>query len=102
MGPGDPGLLTLRAAAELERADTVIVSRAHCPAEILTHCRADVEIIDTAEGDPVKLAARAAKAGRRVVRLFRGDPGVACSFAAEGGALAKAASRSRWCPACRR
>ncbi|WP_279473161.1 bifunctional uroporphyrinogen-III C-methyltransferase/uroporphyrinogen-III synthase [Actinomadura darangshiensis] len=90
MGPGDPALLTLRAAAELERADTVIVSRAHCPAEILSHCRPDAEIVDTAEGDPVKLAARAAKAGRRVVRLFPGDPGTACNLAAEGGALAKA------------
>ncbi|MFD0901526.1 bifunctional uroporphyrinogen-III C-methyltransferase/uroporphyrinogen-III synthase [Actinomadura sediminis] len=90
MGPGDPGLLTLRAAAELENADTVIVSREHCPAEVLAHCRPDAEIVDTAEGDPVKLAARAAKAGRRVVRLFQGDPGLGCGLAAEGGALAKA------------
>ncbi|GGV11337.1 bifunctional uroporphyrinogen-III C-methyltransferase/uroporphyrinogen-III synthase [Actinomadura cremea] len=90
MGPGDPGLLTLRAAAELESAETVIVSREHCPAEVLAYCRPDAEIIDTAEGDPVKLAARAAKAGRRVVRLFQGDPGLGCGLAAEGGALAKA------------
>ncbi|GAA0223225.1 bifunctional uroporphyrinogen-III C-methyltransferase/uroporphyrinogen-III synthase [Actinomadura nitritigenes] len=90
MGPGDPGLLTLRAAAELERADTVVVSRAYCPAEILAHCRPDVEILDTAEGDPVKLASRAAKAGRRVVRLFHGDPGVVCGLAKEGAALHKA------------
>ena len=90
MGPGDPSLLTLRAAAELERADTVIVSRASCPAEILAHCRPDVEIIDSAEGDPVRLAARAAEEGRRVVRLLRGDPGLACGLAAEGGALAEA------------
>ncbi|MBD2895655.1 Siroheme synthase [Actinomadura sp. RB99] len=90
MGPGDPGLLTLRAAAELERADTVVVSRAYCPADILAHCRPDVEILDTAEGDPVKLASRAAKAGRRVVRLFHGDPGVVCGLAKEGAALHKA------------
>lgn len=90
MGPGDPGLLTLRAAAELERADTVIVSRAHCPDDVLAHCRADAEIVDTAEGDPVKMAVRAAKAGRRVVRMFAGDPGVACGMAAEGAALHKA------------
>ncbi|TDC65736.1 bifunctional uroporphyrinogen-III C-methyltransferase/uroporphyrinogen-III synthase [Actinomadura sp. GC306] len=90
MGPGDPGLLTLRAAAELGRADTVIVHRAGCPAEILAHCRGDVEIIDSAEGDPVRLAARAAKAGRRVVRLVSGDPGLGCGLAAEGSALAKA------------
>ncbi|WP_131739203.1 uroporphyrinogen-III synthase [Actinomadura roseirufa] len=90
IGPGDPGLLTLRAAAELERADTVIVTRAHCPDEVLAHCRPGVEIIDSADGDPAKVATRAAKAGRRVVRLFRGDPGLASGLAAEGGALAKA------------
>ncbi|WUI04579.1 bifunctional uroporphyrinogen-III C-methyltransferase/uroporphyrinogen-III synthase [Spirillospora sp. NBC_00431] len=90
MGPGDPGLLTLRAAAELERADTVIVNRALCPAEILSHCRPDVEIIDSAAGEPAKLAARAAKGGRRVARLLWGDPGLACGLAAEGSALSKA------------
>ncbi|WP_269757376.1 uroporphyrinogen-III synthase [Actinomadura violacea] len=90
MGPGDPGLLTLRAAAELERADTVVVNRAQCPADVLAHCRADVEILDVADGDPVKLASRAAKAGRRVVRLFQGDPGVVCGLAVEGAALHKA------------
>ncbi|MFD0685780.1 bifunctional uroporphyrinogen-III C-methyltransferase/uroporphyrinogen-III synthase [Actinomadura fibrosa] len=90
MGPGDPGLLTLRAAAELERADTVVVSRQHCSDEMLSHCRPGAEILDAADGDPVKFAARAAKAGRRVVRLFQGDPGLGCGLAAEGAALAKA------------
>ncbi|WP_051711934.1 uroporphyrinogen-III synthase [Spirillospora albida] len=90
MGPGDPGLLTLRAASELGRADTVVVDRAACPAEILAHCRPDAEILDSASGDAAKLAVKAARAGRRVARLFQGDPGLACAFAAEGGALAKA------------
>ncbi|MFF5264159.1 uroporphyrinogen-III synthase [Actinomadura viridis] len=90
MGPGDPGLLTLRAAEVLGRADTVVVARASCHPEILKHCRPDAEVLDTAEGDPGKLTARAAKAGRNVVRLFQGDPGLACALAAEGGALQKA------------
>ncbi|MGI5165480.1 uroporphyrinogen-III synthase [Spirillospora sp. CA-253888] len=89
-GPGDPGLLTLRAATELGRADVVVVDRALCHAEILSHARPDAEIIDAADGDPVKQAAKAAKAGRRVVRLLPGDPGTAGALAAEGGALAKA------------
>nr|WP_245679352.1 uroporphyrinogen-III synthase [Actinomadura hibisca] len=89
-GPGDPGLLTLRAATELGRADVIVVDRALCHAEILSHARPDAEIVDAAEGDPAKLAARAAKAGRRVVRLLPGDPGTAGALAAEGGALAKA------------
>ncbi|MEU5876850.1 uroporphyrinogen-III synthase [Spirillospora sp. NPDC047279] len=90
MGPGDPGLLTLRAAAVLGRADAVVVDRADVHPEFLSHCRSDAEIIDSADADPGKLAAKAAKAGKHVVRLFQGDPGLACGLAAEGGALAKA------------
>jgi uroporphyrinogen III methyltransferase/synthase len=90
MGPGDPGLLTLRAVAALERADLVVVNRAYCPAEILSHCRPDVEVADTAEADPVETAVRAAREGAYVVRLFHGDPGLGCGLAAEGDALAKA------------
>jgi uroporphyrinogen III methyltransferase/synthase len=90
MGPGDPGLLTLRAVEALGRADAVVVHRALCHDEFLSHCRPDAEILDTAEADPGKLTAKAAKAGKYVVRLFQGDPGLACNLAAEGGALEKA------------
>ncbi|GLW65832.1 bifunctional uroporphyrinogen-III C-methyltransferase/uroporphyrinogen-III synthase [Actinomadura rubrobrunea] len=90
MGPGDPGLLTLRAAAALERADVVVVDRARCPAEILSHCRPDVEIVDTAEAEPVEAAVAAARGGAYVVRLFRGDPGLGCDLAAEGDRLTEA------------
>jgi uroporphyrinogen III methyltransferase/synthase len=90
MGPGDPGLLTLRAVDALRRADVVVVPRAVCPPEVLAHCRRDAEIIDTAEGDPGKVTVHAAKAGRYVVRLFQGDPGLACDLAGEGEALEKA------------
>ncbi|GAA2606817.1 uroporphyrinogen-III synthase [Actinomadura fulvescens] len=90
MGPGDPGLLTLRAAAVLGRADAVVVNRAAVHPEVLSHCRPDAEILDSADADPAKLAAKAAKTGKRVVRLFQGDPALACGLAAEGGALAKA------------
>src|SRR5690606_11783424 len=81
MGPGDPGPLSRRAATGLERADPVAVARARRPGE---------EIVDEAEGDPVRLAVRAAKDGRRVVRLMSGAPGTGGGLAAEGAALAKA------------
>ncbi|MFB4313736.1 uroporphyrinogen-III synthase [Actinomadura sp. 21ATH] len=90
MGPGDPGLLTLRAADALGRADVVVVNRESCPAEILSHCRPDAEIVDSAGGDPGRLTARAAKSGKNVVRLFQGDPGLVCNLAGEGSALDKA------------
>ncbi|MBO2451481.1 uroporphyrinogen-III synthase [Actinomadura barringtoniae] len=90
LGPGDPGLLTLRAAAVLERADVVIVRRDAVHPEFLSHCRTDAEILDSAEGDPPKLAAKAAKAGKRVVRLFQGDPALGCDLSGEAGSLTKA------------
>ncbi|WP_433329648.1 uroporphyrinogen-III synthase [Spirillospora sp. CA-294931] len=90
MGPGDPGLLTLRAAAVLERADMVIVRRDAVHPEFLSHCRADVEIVDSGDGDPAKLAAKAAKTGKNIVRLYMGDTTVGCNVAAEGAALKKA------------
>ncbi|WP_277752843.1 uroporphyrinogen-III synthase [Thermomonospora catenispora] len=90
MGPGDPELLTVRAVAKLSEADTVVVHREGCPGEILAHCRPDAEILDASEGDPVALVGDAAKAGRTVVRLFRGDPGVAGPLAEEAAACAAA------------
>ncbi|MCW2940146.1 MAG: Uroporphyrin-III C/tetrapyrrole (Corrin/Porphyrin) methyltransferase [Actinomycetia bacterium] len=88
MGPGDPGLLTLRAVAKLGRADAVVVDRAACRDEFLSHCRTDVEIIDAAHAEPYKLAAKAAKSGKNVVRLFPGDPGLAGEIAVEAGLCA--------------
>jgi uroporphyrinogen III methyltransferase / synthase len=90
MGPGDPGLLTLRAVTVLRDAGTVVVDRAHCDAEFLSHCPPDVEILDTAEGDPATLTTAAARRGRPVVRLFQGDPGLACGLAGEAAALTEA------------
>jgi uroporphyrinogen III methyltransferase/synthase len=89
-GPGDPGLLTLRAAAKLAQADVVVIDRTGCDPEFLTHCRADAEILDSAEADPIKLVTKAAKAGKTVVRLSPGDPGVGGNIAVEAAACAKA------------
>ncbi|WP_328741375.1 uroporphyrinogen-III C-methyltransferase [Flavimobilis rhizosphaerae] len=81
-GPGDAGLLTLRAAELLARADVVVLDRL-APRAALEHARDDVEVIDvgkTAGTHPVPqedinalLVARALD-GARVVRLKGGDP----------------------------
>jgi uroporphyrinogen III methyltransferase/synthase len=89
-GPGDPGLLTLRAARLLGLADTVVANLTGLNEEFLSHCRDDAEILDTADADPIKLVTKAATAGRNVVRLFQGDPGTACNLAKEGAACAGA------------
>ncbi len=82
-GPGDPGLLTLRAAELLGEADVVLVDRLVHP-DVLKHCRADVEVVDVGKTSWTGTAPRQdeinaqlvahALAGRRVVRLKGGDP----------------------------
>jgi uroporphyrin-III C-methyltransferase len=82
-GPGDPGLLTLRAAQLLGEADVVLVDRLVHP-DVLGHCRPDTEVVDVGKTSWTGTAPRQeeinaqlvahAQAGRRVVRLKGGDP----------------------------
>jgi uroporphyrin-III C-methyltransferase len=82
-GPGDPGLLTLRAAELLREADVVLVDRL-VDRRVLDHCRPDAEVVDVGKTSWTGLAPRQeeinaaliahAQAGRRVVRLKGGDP----------------------------
>jgi Uroporphyrinogen-III methylase len=87
-GPGDPGLLTVRAAELLAGAD-LVVSDTAVPPEVLACCLPAGEVLPAAEGTPaerVQPAIAAAKSGRQVVRLVAGDP---FSF---GGAAEEAAA----------
>src|SRR5215471_5573767 len=92
-GPGDPGLLTLRAADLLGQADLVIGSAeltrrvAHLLPEGATVIDAD-----QAGPDPAKLIV-AAQEGQLVIRLCPGDPLLFGPAAAEADACAKAAVR---------
>lgn len=82
-GPWDTELLTLAARDRLTRADVVIVDYLVNPA-VLTHCRADAEILQRARGPHAgplldqrrvnQLMVEHARAGRYVVRLKGGDP----------------------------
>ena len=82
-GPGDPGLLTLRAVRRLETADVVVhdylVGR-----RLLAHVRPEAELVAVGRGhghasrmtqaEIEALLVDRARAGRRVVRLKNGDP----------------------------
>ncbi len=81
-GPGDPGLLTLRAVELIATADVVLHDRL-IPLEALDHTRAGADVIDVGKiggGTQVpqdvteELLIEHALAGRSVVRLKGGDP----------------------------
>jgi uroporphyrin-III C-methyltransferase len=98
-GPGDPGLLTLRAAELLGEADVVLVDRLVDPG-ILKHVRDDVEVVDVGKTSWTGTAPRQdeinaqlvahAQAGKRVVRLKGGDPFVFGRGSEEAEALVDA------------
>jgi uroporphyrinogen III methyltransferase/synthase len=101
-GPGDPGLLTVR-AAELIRAAEVVVTEvpehAALVQALLGEAARDVTLVDGGygeDGQPLthasraKLVVRQAKSGRRVVRLLTGDPWLYATGPEEAMACAKA------------
>ncbi|MEV7524939.1 bifunctional uroporphyrinogen-III C-methyltransferase/uroporphyrinogen-III synthase [Streptomyces sp. NPDC091371] len=87
-GPGDPGLLTLRAVEALAAAD-VLIAEPEVLDVVRTHARTGVDtpqltIADEASAaagvpvirDAANLVMEAARSGRRVVRAVTGDPGL--------------------------
>ena len=81
-GPGDPGLLTLRAAELIAEADVILHDRL-IPPEALAGARPDAEIVyvgkagggpQMAQEDIDRLLVERASAGAVVVRLKGGDP----------------------------
>lgn len=98
-GPGDPGLLTLRAVDVLAGADVLVLDQLMGQADLVRWIRDDVEVLDAGfgeDGQPLthagraKLVTRAAKSGRRVVRLMDGDPATFNGLAEEALACRKA------------
>lgn len=94
-GPGDPGLLTLRGAELLTRADVVLYDYL-APEELLTHCRPECETVCLGRHGAGKLWTQTqinermvaeALAGKTVVRLKGGDPGIFGRLAEELAAL---------------
>jgi uroporphyrinogen III methyltransferase/synthase len=94
-GPGDPGLLTLRAAECLRRADVVLYDYLVNPA-VLEHAPPGAELVSLGRPGtgralaPDEITGRMldeAKKGRTVVRLKGGDPMIFGRAADEAGAL---------------
>jgi uroporphyrinogen III methyltransferase/synthase len=99
-GPGDPGLLTVRAVELLAKAD-LVVTESQDAAFVARYCTPDVEVWDGSLGDDgqplshavrARLVVKAAKhtAGGLVVRLLDGDPFLYATGSEEAAACAKA------------
>jgi uroporphyrinogen III methyltransferase/synthase len=89
-GPGDEGLLTVRAAELLAKAD-LVVAGPELMEQVRRLVRPEAEIADTdALAQDPKLLVKAARSGQHVVRLMRGDPFLFGPAAAEAAACAKA------------
>jgi uroporphyrinogen III methyltransferase / synthase len=89
-GPGDEGLLTVRAAALLAQAD-LVVADPELIAQLgrLADPEAEIADADALAQDP-RLLIKAARAGQHVVRLVRGDPLLFGHASPEAAACAKA------------
>ena len=108
-GPGDPGLLTVRAVELLAAADAVVLDQVAREGLALRRSREGVELVDAGHGDHgegltqasrAKLVVRTAKAhpGGLVVRLMDGDPAVFNGLAEEALACVKAGVSIEVCP----
>ena len=105
-GPGDPDLLTVRGAAALAEADVLVLDQLLAE-RFRPLARVDVHVIElggqSAEGSAgvpghaacpdlvLRAMADAVGAGRHVVRLLDGDPGLFSPLEVEAAACAKAA-----------
>jgi len=107
-GPGDPGLMTVRAVEYLAEADVVVIDQVSREEFVASHCRPDVVVIDAGHGEHgqplthasrAKLLVKAAKAAGAingngvVVRLMDGDPSMFNGLSEEALACHKAGIR---------
>ena len=98
-GPGDPGLITVRGARLLRRADVIVYDRLVNPS-LLAEARSDAEMVDVGKhpsrgGEHLQeeineLLIERARGGNRVVRLKGGDPFLFGRGGEEAAALAEA------------
>lgn len=75
-GPGAPDLLTVRAAALLERCNLCLYAGSLIPEAVLDRCPRSARLVDTQGlelGQIVELIAEGYRAGELVVRLHSGD-----------------------------
>jgi precorrin-4 C11-methyltransferase (EC 2.1.1.133) len=76
-GPGDPALLTLKAAQLIAAADVILYTGSLINSEVLGYARPDAALHNSATmelSEQIALMQAAAAQGQRIVRLHTGDP----------------------------
>lgn len=76
-GPGDPKLLTLRAAELIACCPVVLYTGSLVPPEVLAHARADARVLDSSGmtlDEIIAIIVAARDAGQDVARVHTGDP----------------------------
>ncbi len=102
-GPGDPGLITVRAREYLAAADVIVVDSAEHAEQVRDYARGDVQFIDGSRGTSgreltvasraklvVKTALAVTDPSRLIVRLMDGDPSAFSGLTTEATACSRA------------
>lgn len=92
-GPGDPELLTLKAARLIRAADTILYAGSLVSPDVLRDAATTAEIYNTAGmklAEQVAVMVDAARAGKTVARLHTGDPSLYGAIAEQMRELAAA------------
>jgi len=78
-GPGDPGLLTLKAKGIIEKADVIIYAGSLVNPQILTYKKKDAASYNSASMDLkeiIALISKEIKKGKVIARIHSGDPSI--------------------------
>lgn len=78
-GPGDPGLVTLRAAELIARCPVVLFTGSLVPREVIARARPDARVLDSSGltlEEIVAVMAEAHARGEDVARVHTGDPSI--------------------------
>jgi len=76
-GPGDPELITVKGMRLLKEADLVVFTGSLLDEKVIEYCRKDAEALNSASMNLDEITGvmiRAAREGKKVVRLHTGDP----------------------------
>jgi precorrin-4/cobalt-precorrin-4 C11-methyltransferase len=78
-GPGDPGLVTVRAAELIARCPVVLYTGSLVPREVIARARPDARVVDSSGltlDEIVQIVVEAQEAGEDVARVHTGDPSI--------------------------